>query len=69
MLRAMKEQSQMIEGLSIAMKPKRKRVNNEEDLQKELDKLRIELSNNKSYQKFLEDQFLKEEKMKAFLNQ
>jgi len=69
MLRAMKEQSQMIEGLSIAMKPKRKRVNNEEDLQKELDKLRIELSNSKSYQKFLEDQFLKEEKMKAFLNQ
>jgi hypothetical protein len=65
----MKEQSQMIEGLSIAMKPKRKRVNNEEDLQKELDKLRIELSNSKSYQKFLEDQFLKEEKMKAFLNQ
>jgi hypothetical protein len=51
------------------MKPKRKRVNNEEDLQKELDKLRIELSNSKSYQKFLEDQFLKEEKMKAFLNQ
>jgi len=65
----MKEQSQMIEGLSIAMKPKRKRLNNEDDLQKELDKLRIELSNSNSYQKFLEDQFLKEEKMKAFLNQ
>jgi hypothetical protein len=65
----MKEQSQIIEGLSIAMKPKRKRVNSEEDLQKELHKLRIELSNSKSYKKFLEDQFLKEEKMKAFLNQ
>jgi hypothetical protein len=41
----MKEQSQMI--------PKRKRVNSEEDLQKELDKLRIELGNSKSHKKIL----------------
>jgi hypothetical protein len=33
---------------------KRKRVNNEEDLQEELDKLRIELSKSKNHQKFLE---------------
>jgi hypothetical protein len=51
------------------MIPKRKRVNSEEDLQKELDKLRIELGNSKSHKKYLQDQFLKEEKMKAFLNQ
>ena len=48
---------------------KRKRVNNEEDLQKELDKLRIELSNRKNHKKFLENQLLKEEEMKASLNQ
>jgi len=34
-----------------------------------LDKLRIELCNSKSYQKFLEDQLLKKEKIKAALNQ
>jgi hypothetical protein len=34
-----------------------------------LDKLRIELDNSKSHQKLLEDQLLKEEKIKAFLNQ
>jgi hypothetical protein len=61
----MKEQSQMIERLSIAMEPKRKWVNREEDLQKELDKLRIELDNNKSHQKSLEDQLLKEEKRRG----
>jgi chromosome segregation ATPase len=48
---------------------KRKRVNNEEDLQKELDKLRSELSNSKNHQKFLENQLLKEEEMKASLDQ
>ena len=48
---------------------KRKRVNNEEDLQEELDKLRIELSNSKNHQKFLENQLLKEEEMKASLDQ
>jgi len=46
----------------------RKRVNNEQKLQDKLDKLRIELSNNMSQQKFLENQLFKEEKMKAFLN-
>ena len=55
----------MIERLSIAMEPKRKWVNREEDLQKELDKLRIELDNNKSHQKSLEDQLLKEEKRRG----
>ena len=55
----------MIERLSIVMEPKRKWVNREEDLQKELDKLRIELDNNKSHQKSLEDQLLKEEKRRG----
>ena len=45
---------------------KRKRFNNEEDLQEELDKLRIELSNSKNHQKFLE---LKEEEINASLDQ
>jgi len=49
--------------------PKRKRVNNEEKLQDELDGQRIELSNYKSEQNFLENQFLQEKKMKTFLNQ
>jgi len=49
------------------MEPKRKWVNREEDLQKELDKLRIELDNNKSHQKSLEDQLLKEEKRRGRL--
>jgi chromosome segregation ATPase len=53
----------------VTLKFKRKRVNNEEDLQKELDKLRIELSNSKNHQKFLENQLLKEEEMKASLDQ
>ena len=48
---------------------KRKRVNNEEDLQEELDKLRIELCNSKNHQKFLENQLLKEKEMKASLDQ
>ena len=34
-----------------------------------LDKLRIELTNSRSQQKFLENQLFKKEKMKAFLNQ
>jgi chromosome segregation ATPase len=53
----------------VTLELKRKRVNNEEDLQKELDKLRIELSNSKNHQKFLENQLLKEEEMKASLDQ
>jgi len=53
----------------VTLEFKRKRVNNEEDLQKELDKLRIELSNSKNHQKFLENQLLKEEEMKASLDQ
>ena len=40
---------------------KRKRVNNKEDLQEELDKLRIELGKSKNHQKFLENQLLKED--------
>jgi hypothetical protein len=48
---------------------KRKRVNNEEDLQEELDKLRIELGKSKNHQKFLENQLLKEDEMKASLDQ
>jgi hypothetical protein len=40
---------------------KRKRVTNEEDLQEELDKLRIELGKSKNHQKFLENQLLKED--------
>lgn len=56
------------EGSSTTIEPKRKRVNNEKDLQDELDKLRFKLNNNKSQHKFLENQPLKEEKMKAFLN-
>jgi hypothetical protein len=39
---------------SMTLELKRKRVNNEEDLQEELDKLRIELSKSKNHQKFLE---------------
>lgn len=54
---------------SIAMEPKRKGVNNKENPQKELDKLRIELSNNKNHQKFLKDQLLKKKKINALLNQ
>jgi hypothetical protein len=61
----MKEQSQMQDRLSITMKPKRKGVNNKEDLQKKLDKLRIEPDNSKSHQEFLKDQLLKEEKINA----
>jgi chromosome segregation ATPase len=53
----------------VTLELKRKRVNNEEDLQKELDKLRSELSNSKNHQKFLENQLLKEEEMKASLDQ
>lgn len=49
-------------GRSSTTEPRRKRANNEEDLQDELDKLRIELSNSKSQQKFLENQLLKEKK-------
>jgi hypothetical protein len=48
----------MQDRTSITIKPKRKRVSNEKDLQKKLDKLRIELGNNKSQQKLLENQLL-----------
>lgn len=51
------------------MEPKRKRVNNEENLQNKFDRLRIELGNCKSQQNFLEKQLLQEEKMKTFMNQ
>jgi len=54
---------------SITREPKKKRVNNEKKLWYELDKLRIELGNNKSQQKFLKNQLLEEEKMKVFLDQ
>jgi hypothetical protein len=54
---------------STTIEPKRKRVNNEENLQNELDRLRIELCNCKSKKKFLENRLLQEEKMKTFLNQ
>jgi len=54
---------------SMTLELKRKRVNNEEDLQEELDKLRIELSKSKNHQKFLENQLLKEDEMKASLDQ
>jgi chromosome segregation ATPase len=54
---------------SVTLELKSKRVNNEEDLQKELDKLRIELSKSKNHQKFMENQLLKEEEMKASLDQ
>jgi hypothetical protein len=64
----MKEQSQMQDRPSVVMEPKRKTVSNEEDLQKELDKLRIELNNNKSHQEFLEDQLLKKAEIKASLS-
>lgn len=56
-------------GSFITEEPKRKMINNEQKLQDELDKLRIELRNNMSQQKFLENQLFEEEKMKAFLNQ
>jgi len=54
---------------SVTLELKRKRVNNEEDLQEELDKLRIELSKSKNHKKFMENQLLKEEEMKASLDQ
>jgi len=54
---------------SITLELKRKRVNNKEDLQEELDKLRIKLGKSKNHQKFLENQLLKEDEMKASLDQ
>jgi len=54
---------------SMTLELKRKRVNNEENLQEELDKLRIELSKSMIHQKFLENQLLKEDEMKASLDQ
>jgi hypothetical protein len=68
-LQEAKEQRIAQDKPSVTLELKRKRVNNEEDLQEELDKLRIELSNSKNHQKFLENQLLKEEEMKASLNQ
>jgi predicted nucleic acid-binding Zn-ribbon protein len=53
----------------VTLELKRKRFNNEEDLQEELDKLRIELSNSKNHQKFLENQLLTEEEINASLDQ
>jgi len=68
-LQEAKEQRRAQDKPSVTLELKRKRVNNEEDLQKELDKLRIELSNSKNHQKFLENQLLKEEEIKASLDQ
>jgi hypothetical protein len=68
-LQEAKEQRRAQDKPSVTLELKRKRVNNEEDLQKELDKLRIELNNSKNHQKFLENQLLKEEEIKASLDQ
>jgi len=68
-LQEAKEQRRAQDKSSLALELKRKRVNNEEDLREELDKLRIELGNSKNHQKFLENQLLKEEEMKASLDQ
>jgi len=68
-LQEAKEQRRAQDKPSVTLELKRKRVNNEEDLQEELDKLRIELSNSKNHQKFLENQLLKEEEMKASIDQ
>ena len=46
---------------------KRKRID-KEDMREELDKLRIELNNSKSHQKFLEEQLLEEEQMRFSLD-
>jgi len=54
---------------SMTLELKRKRVNNKEDFQEELDKLRIKLGKSKNHQKFLENQLLKEDEMKASLDQ
>jgi chaperonin cofactor prefoldin len=42
-------------GPSVIEKPKRKRVNNEKELQNRLENLRIKLSYSKSQEKFLEN--------------
>jgi hypothetical protein len=68
-LQEAKEQRRAQDKPSVTLELKRKRVNNEEDLQEELEKLRIELSNSINHQKFLENQLLKEEEMKTSLDQ
>jgi hypothetical protein len=68
-LQKAKKQRKAQDKSSVTLELKRKRVNNEEDLREELDKLRIELGNSKNHQRFLEDQLLKEEEMKASLDQ
>ena len=68
-LQKAKEQRRAQDKPSVTLELKRKRVNNEEDLQEELEKLRIELSNSINHQKFLENQLLKEEEMKTSLDQ
>ena len=60
-------QSLVRDKAPVFVETKRKRVD-ERDLQEELDKLRIELSNSKSNQKFLEKQLLEEEQMRVSLN-
>jgi len=67
-LQKAKKQRKAQDKSSVTLELKRKRVNNEEDLREELDKLRIELGNSKNHQRFLEDQLLKEEEMKASLD-
>jgi len=68
-LQKAKKQRKAQDKSSVTLELKRKRVNNEEDLREESDKLRIELGNSKNHQRFLEDQLLKEEEMKASLDQ
>ena len=60
-----KEQGEVRDKSSMTSELKRKRVNIEGDLQEELDKLRIELGKSKNHQKFLENQLLKEDEMRA----
>jgi hypothetical protein len=48
---------------------KRKRVNNEEELRRQVEKLRTELSKNRKDKATLEEMMLKEDKRKAFLDE
>jgi len=68
-LQEAKERKRAQDKPSVTLELKRKRVNNKEDLQEKLDKLRIELRKSKNHKKFLENQLLKEEEMKAYLDQ
>jgi len=48
---------------------KRKRVNNEEELRRQVEKLRIELSKSRKDKAMLEEMMLKEDKRRAFLDE